>query len=83
MTELKKGYTLMHEHVTIDLSGVKGDPDCRLDCFEETVREFEQLYEYGVQHTGSYQHRDGEKCRLHPESRRGVRNSHDPVHRFL
>lgn len=48
MTELKKGYTLMHEHVTIDLSGVKGDPDCRLDCFEETVREFEQLYEYGV-----------------------------------
>ena len=38
----------MHEHVTIDLSGVKKDDDCHLDCFEETVREFRQLYEYGV-----------------------------------
>lgn len=45
---LKKGYTLMHEHVTIDLSGVKKDSDCRLDCFEETVEEFKQLYRYGV-----------------------------------
>lgn len=46
--KLKNGYTLMHEHVTIDLSGIKKDPDCRLDCFEETVREFRRLYQYGV-----------------------------------
>ena len=38
----------MHEHVTIDLSGVKNDQDCHLDCYEETVKEFKQLYEYGV-----------------------------------
>ncbi len=48
MAVLKEGYTLMHEHVAIDLSGVKKDLDCRLDCFDETVREFLQLYEYGV-----------------------------------
>lgn len=42
------GYTLMHEHTTIDLSGVKKDMDCRLDCYEETVKEFKKLYEYGV-----------------------------------
>ena len=48
MAVLKEGYTLMHEHVAIDLSGVKKDLDCRLDCFDETVREFRQLYEYGV-----------------------------------
>lgn len=46
--KLKDGYTLMHEHVTIDLSGVKMDEDCRLDCFEETVKEFRNLYKYGV-----------------------------------
>ena len=45
---LVNGYTLMHEHVTIDLSGVKKDEDCRLDCFEETVKEFKCLYRYGV-----------------------------------
>lgn len=45
---LKEGYTLMHEHVTIDLSGVKKDEDCHLDCYEETVKEFKKLYEYGV-----------------------------------
>lgn len=45
---LKDGYTLMHEHVTIDLSGVKKDLDCRLDCFEETVAEFKELYRLGV-----------------------------------
>lgn len=45
---IKEGYTLMHEHITIDLSGVKKDLDCRLDCFDETVKEFQQLYEYGV-----------------------------------
>ena len=25
------GYTLMHEHITIDLSGIKKDTDCQLD----------------------------------------------------
>ena len=45
---LKEGYTLMHEHVTIDLSGVKNDQDCHLNCYEETVKEFKKLYEYGV-----------------------------------
>ena len=30
------GYTLMHEHITIDLSGVKKDTDCQLDCYAET-----------------------------------------------
>lgn len=42
------GYTYMHEHVTIDLSGVKQDLDCRVDCFEETVKEFKELYDLGV-----------------------------------
>ena len=42
------GYTLMHEHITIDLSGVKKDTDCQLDCYAETVEEFKKLYEYGV-----------------------------------
>ena len=48
MALLQDGYTLMHEHVTIDLSGVKKDLDCRLDCFDETVEEFRRLYGYGV-----------------------------------
>lgn len=43
-----QGYTLMHEHMTLDLSGIKNDDDCRLDCFEETVAELKELYEYGV-----------------------------------
>lgn len=43
-----EGYTFMHEHTTIDLSGVKGDIDCRLDCKEETIKEFQQLYQMGV-----------------------------------
>ncbi len=42
------GYTLMHEHTTIDLSGVKKDMDCRLDCFEETLSEYRRLHELGV-----------------------------------
>ena len=42
------GYNLMHEHITIDLSGVKKDTDCQLDCYTETVAEFKKLYEYGV-----------------------------------
>ncbi len=42
------GYTLMHEHTTIDLSGVKKDMDCCLDCYEETAEEYRWLYEVGV-----------------------------------
>ena len=45
---LKKGITLIHEHITIDLSGVKQNDDCNLNCFEETVKEFKELYDYGV-----------------------------------
>ncbi len=48
MTKLIKGYTLMHEHITIDLSGVKNDLDCRLDCYDETLVEFKELYRNGV-----------------------------------
>ena len=46
--KLKDGYTYMHEHVTIDLSKVKNDDDCYLNCFDETVKEFKHLYELGV-----------------------------------
>lgn len=42
------GYTYMHEHVTIDLSGIKKDLDCQVDCFDETVAEFKELYQLGV-----------------------------------
>lgn len=45
---LKEGYTLIHEHTTIDLSRIKGDQDTNLNCFEETVQEFKDLYELGV-----------------------------------
>ena len=43
-----QGYTLMHEHLTIDLSGVKQTDDCRLDCFDQTVEEFHALYQHQV-----------------------------------
>lgn len=42
------GYTLAHEHITIDLSSIKGDDDCFLNCYEETVKEFKELYKNGV-----------------------------------
>lgn len=45
---LKEGLTLIHEHTTIDLSSVKGDQDTNLNCFDETVQEFKDLYELGV-----------------------------------
>ena len=48
--KLADGYTLMHEHVTINLSGVKKDEDCRLNCFEETVKECKSRFGYGVRH---------------------------------
>lgn len=46
--KLIDGYTYMHEHMTIDLSGIKKDKDCHLDCYEETVKELKKLYQYGV-----------------------------------
>ncbi|WP_159648882.1 phosphotriesterase family protein [Erysipelothrix aquatica] len=48
MTLLKDGITLIHEHTTIDLSKVKNNPDCFLDCFDETVQEYKELYDLGV-----------------------------------
>lgn len=44
----KAGYTFMHEHTTIDLSRIKGDQDTNLNCFEETIKEFKDLYDLGV-----------------------------------
>lgn len=46
--KLVNGYTLMHEHVHIDLSRIKNDSDTCLDCKEETIKEFKRLYELGV-----------------------------------
>src|SRR5690554_1289872 len=48
MNLLKEGITLIHEHITIDLSGVKQIDDTNLNCFDETVEEFKVLYELGV-----------------------------------
>ena len=42
------GYTMMHEHTTIDLSGVKKDLDCQMNLYEETKKEYRNLYELGV-----------------------------------
>lgn len=44
----KKGYTLMHEHLSINLSKIKKDPDTILDNIEDTITEFKQLYKNGV-----------------------------------
>lgn len=48
MSLLRDGYTLIHEHVTIDLSGIKKDTDCRMDCFEDSAEGFRDLYRHGV-----------------------------------
>ena len=45
---LKEGITLMHEHTRIDLSRIKGDDDTNLNCKEATIKEFSELYDYGV-----------------------------------
>ncbi|HDK7174300.1 TPA: phosphotriesterase-related protein [Clostridium botulinum] len=41
--KLKDGMTFSHEHVTIDLSGVKKTDDCNVNCFDETKAEFKEL----------------------------------------
>ncbi|WP_277631168.1 phosphotriesterase family protein [Atopococcus tabaci] len=45
---LVEGLTYAHEHTTINLSSLKNTPDTHLDCFEETVKEYTELYEKGV-----------------------------------
>lgn len=45
---LKYGITYVHEHITIDLSGVKDNDDCNLNCLEATIKEFKDLYNLGV-----------------------------------
>lgn len=40
--------TYSHEHIAIDLSGIKKTEDTRLDCMEETIKEFKDLYNKGV-----------------------------------
>lgn len=48
MALLKPGITLIHEHITIDLSREKKLDDTNLNCFDETVSEFKTLYDLGV-----------------------------------
>lgn len=45
---LLDGMTYMHEHTTIDLSRIKNIDDTNLNCFEETVAEYQKLYAKGV-----------------------------------
>jgi len=45
---LQNGYTLMHEHMTIDLSGQKHNLDCKVDCIDEITKEMKKLYSKGV-----------------------------------
>lgn len=46
--DLLKGIVYMHEHMSVDLSGVKKDLDCKLDCINETVQELKDLKAHGV-----------------------------------
>ena len=43
-----EGITYMHEHTTIDLSRLKKSDDTNLNCFDETVSEYKNLYDKGV-----------------------------------
>lgn len=45
---LVPGITYAHEHTTIDLSSLKKDDDTNLNCYEETVKEYQKLYSKGV-----------------------------------
>lgn len=42
------GYTMMHEHMHLDLSRFKKDPDTCLDCYEQTLAELKELKKRGV-----------------------------------
>ncbi|CDG88224.1 phosphotriesterase-related protein [Xenorhabdus bovienii] len=42
------GYTYVHEHLHIDLSGAKGSLDCRLDQYDLIVDELRHLYTLGL-----------------------------------
>lgn len=46
--KLIKGYTYMHEHLFIDLSSVKNDKDCLLDCTDEIIVELKKCYQLGL-----------------------------------
>lgn len=45
---LVPGMTYAHEHTTIDLSSLKNTDDTNLDCFDETVKEYQKLYQKGI-----------------------------------
>jgi phosphotriesterase-related protein len=45
---LLNGITYAHEHITIDLSGPKNDLDCKLDAYDETIKELKELKSKGV-----------------------------------
>lgn len=47
--KLQDGITYAHEHMTIDLSGVKKDEDCKLDIIDETIKELKELKSKGVE----------------------------------
>ncbi|WP_297568886.1 phosphotriesterase [uncultured Faecalibaculum sp.] len=40
--------TMMHEHMHMDLSRIKQDPDTCLDCHDQTLKELRQLREAGI-----------------------------------
>lgn len=45
---LVEGITYAHEHTTIDLSSLKKTDDTNLNCFDETIEEYKELYTKGV-----------------------------------
>ncbi len=45
---LVEGITYVHEHTTIDLSSLKKTDDTNLNCFDETIVEYKELYKKGV-----------------------------------
>lgn len=45
---LVPGMTYSHEHIAIDLSGIKKTDDTKLDCMDETIAEFKDLFTKGV-----------------------------------
>ncbi len=45
---LKQGITYVHEHTTIDLSGIKQNDDCNFNDKEQVIKEFQKLYTLGV-----------------------------------